>query len=137
MIEIIAKLVFDSWFDSTPPCRGDNSDDRHLIYEGGGVILDLILKQAAEGSCIQIGGQVLAADAAADELSNLTVLMEHGMDRAQTHTNALGEFGFHAVPNGSFDLCIVLGARRFQVSGLSCKTPRMWQVVPSRTSGAD
>jgi hypothetical protein len=137
MTEIIATLVFDSWMDSTPECRSTSPEDRHLIYEGGGIILDLLLKTGGEGACLHVGGQVLTADSAPGELSDMTVLMEHGPRRSSTHTNALGEFGFHAIPNGTFDLCIVLGKRRFQVQGLSCSEPKMWQVVSSLAGGGD
>ena len=46
-----------------------------------------------------------------------------------THTNALGEFSFRAVQNGTLDLAIILKDRRFIVRGLSNNEPRMWKVV--------
>ena len=137
MTEIIASLVFDSWMEATPELRGTNAEDRHLIYEGGGVILDLLLKQAKEGSCLHIGGQVLPGDDAAYSVSDVPVFMEQGQKRCYTHTNALGEFTFHSVPNGTLDLAITLGKRRFMVRGLSNDAPRMWRVVPSMAVGGD
>jgi hypothetical protein len=61
----------------------------------------------------------------------LPVCIKQGRHRSYTHTNALGEFAFHSVPNGTVDLSITFGTRRFIVRGLSNKEPRMWRVVPS------
>jgi hypothetical protein len=135
MTEIVASLVFDSWMESVPEIRGAGHEDRHLIYEGGGVILDLLLKQAKEGACLHVGGQVLPGDETLDSVSDVPVLMEQGPKRSFTHTNALGEFTFHSVQSGSFDLAITLGKRCFKVHGLSYKEPRMWRVEPSMAGG--
>jgi len=137
MTEIITTLVFDSRMESIPELRGPNVEDRHLIYEGGGVILDLLLKLAKEGSCLHVGGQVLPGEDTKDSVSDLPVLMEQGTKRSYTHTNALGEFTFHSIPNGRFDLAITLGGRRFKVRGLSNEQPRNWRVVPSMALGGD
>lgn len=137
MTEIVASLVFDSRMEWIPELRGPNAEDRHLIYEGGGVILDLLLKQAKEGHCLHVGGQVLPGEDTKEGVSDLPVSMEQGTKRCYTHTNALGEFTFHSVPNGRFDLAITLGKRRFKVRGLSNEQPRMWRVVPSMAMGGD
>ena len=131
MREIVASLVFDSWTQSVPELRSPALQDRHLIYEGGGVILDLLLKQAGDGTCLHIGGQVLPDEKALETVADVPVLMECGEHRACTHTNVLGEFTFHATPNGSFDLAVILKDRRFLVRGLSSSEPRRWQVVPT------
>ena len=136
MTEIIASLVFDSWIEDFPELRTSSAEDRHLIYEGGGVILDLLVKKARQGSCVHIGGQVLPDDDVADHVSDLTVVLEQGQQQCCTHTNALGEFSFHSVPNGTFDLAITFANRRFMVSGLSNKEPRMWRVVSTAAGGA-
>ena len=130
MKDIIGSLIFDSSLESIPELRAVALADRHLIYEGGGIVLDLLLKNQDEGTCIHIGGQVLPEDSACTSVSDLQVLMEQGASRVRTHTNALGEFTFHTVPNGTLDLAIILKDRRFAVRGLSNKEPRMWRVVP-------
>jgi hypothetical protein len=135
MTEIFASLVFDSWLEPIPDLRSSLPEDRHLIYEGGGVILDLLLKRQAKGTCIHIGGQVLPKDDAPTSVSDVQVLMEQGSHRSCTHTNALGEFTFHAVPNGSLNLSIVLRDRRFVVRGLSNEEPRMWRVSTAAVGG--
>ena len=137
MTDTIASLVFDSWTEPIPELRAQSLEDRHLIYEGGGVILDLLLKNNNNGACIHVGGQVLPDDADLSSVSDVQVLIEQGAKRSYTHTNALGEFTFHAVPNGTFDLAITLHNRRFIVRGLSNKEPRMWRVVPSMTIGGE
>jgi len=131
---VVPKLVFDSWQDASPACRSGRTEDRHLIYEGEGVILDLLLRQSADGSSIHVGGHVLA-NSSAEQVSGSAVVMEQGRRRMETQTNALGEFNFQTVPDRSFDLCIVLGRRRFEIRGLSAPRPRMWQVVPSMAGG--
>ncbi len=135
MKEVLASLVFDSWLEPIPELRASLLEDRHLIYEGGGVILDLLLKRQGKGTCIHIGGQVLPEDDALTSVGDVQVLMEQGAHRSCTYTNALGEFTFHAVPNGSLNLAIVLRDRRFVVRGLSNDEPRMWRVVSSVSAG--
>ena len=131
MKEILASLVFDSWLEPIPELRASLLEDRHLIFEGDGLILDLLLKKQAGGTCIHIGGQILCGTNAVRAVSAVPVLMEQGALRECTQTNALGEFTFHAVPNGSLNLAIVLRDRRFIVRGLSNEEPRMWRVVSS------
>jgi len=58
MKDIIGSLIFDSSLESLPELRAVALADRHLIYEGGGIVLDLLLKNQDEGTCIHIGGQV-------------------------------------------------------------------------------
>jgi hypothetical protein len=131
--EIHGKLVFDSWHDSVPDLRGNAGDERHLIYEGGGVLLDLLLKSSNEGSCLQIGGQVMPTDDLSQNVSHVPVFLENDRASARTHTNVLGEFSFQYAPaNGCFDISIVFGSRKFLVRGLDSNEPRNWQV---RTSG--
>jgi hypothetical protein len=137
MTEIIASLVFDSWMESTPELRVPEVEDRHLIYEGAGVILDLLLKRAKKGTCLHVGGQVLPGQNTKESVSDLPVSMEQGANRCYTHTNVLGEFTFHSISNGTFDLVITLGKRCFKVRGLSNDQPRMWRVVPSVAVGGD
>ena len=137
MKEVLASLVFDSWLEPIPELRASLLEDRHLIYEGGGVILDLLLKKQDKGTCIHIGGQVLPEDDVSTSVSDVQVLMEQGAHRSCTYTNALGEFTFHAVPNGSLNLAIVLRDRRFIVRGLSNEEPRMWRVVSTVPAGGD
>src|SRR5689334_20789535 len=134
MIEIIEfepALIFDSWLDAVPELRSAPAEERHLIYEGAGVILDLVLKSAEKGACLHIGGQILPAHKPLSAVSDLKVSMKHGGRKTHTYTNALGEFSFHAIPNGIFDLVIGFKDRQFNVLGLSLGDPRMWRVVPS------
>jgi hypothetical protein len=124
--------MFDSWNDDTPDVRGVGNHERHLIYEGGGVLLDLLLKPDTEGTCLQIGGQVLPTDDLSQSVSHMPVLLENGASCSRTHTNALGEFSFqHAPSNGCFDISIVFGPHRFLVRGLESNQPSKWQVVES------
>jgi hypothetical protein len=138
MNDIQGKLVFDSWNDSVPDLRGSATGERHLIYEGGGVLLDLLLRpannagNADKSACLQIGGQVMPTDDMSQSVSHVPVLLENGASCSRTHTNALGEFSFqHAPPNGCFDISIVFGSHRFVVRGLDSNQPRNWQVLDS------
>jgi hypothetical protein len=135
VIEIQGRIVFDSWHDAVPDLRGNPGDERHLIYEGGGVLLDLLLKPAGEGACLQIGGQVMPTDDLSQTVSHVPVFLDDGRASSRTHTNVLGEFSFQYAPdNGCFDICIVFGSRKFLVSGLDSKEPRNWQVLTSGSS---
>ena|SRR5262245_37156503 len=137
IIETKGTLIFDSWIDDLPELRGDNIEDRHLIYEGGGIILDLLIKMDETRNSLHVGGQVLPEGHSLDDVSDLRVSIEHGKGRSHTYTNALGEFAFHTVPNGTLDLAITLKDRRFTVYGLSNKEPRLWRIVPSMALGGD
>jgi hypothetical protein len=131
MKDILASLVYDSWTESIPELRSTALPGRHLIFEGNGLILDLLLKKEDGVAFIHVGGQILPGNDPLNTVSDVPVLIEHGASRKHTHTNALGEFAFHAVPNGSFDLTITLSDRRFMVRGLSNDEPRAWRVVAS------
>lgn len=130
MKDVLASLVYDSLTEPIPELRASVLRNRHLIFEGDGVILDLLFKKTGSGTCIHVGGQVLPGEGALDSVADVPVLMEHGSHCTCTHTNILGEFAFHAVPNGTFDLQITLKDRRFLVKGLSNTEPRMWSVMP-------
>jgi hypothetical protein len=136
MNEVIGILMFDSWIDDSPELRSSSlHHDRHLIYEGGGVILDLLLKQEKRRSSIQIGGQILPDDRTLESVSDLPVCIQQGKKRCYTHTNALGEFTFQSIPDEPVDLSITFGNRRFNVLGLGNKEPRMWRVEPAMAGG--
>jgi hypothetical protein len=130
MKDVLASLVYDSWTEPIPELRATGDRNRHLIFEGDGVILDLLLKKRGDDTLIHIGGQVLPGDNELDSVADVQVLMVQGSRRSRTYTNVLGEFAFHAVPSGSFDLTITLKDRRFIVRGLSNTEPRMWRVMP-------
>jgi hypothetical protein len=132
MTDYLGTLMFDSWNDDTPDVRGVNGHERHLIYEGGGVLLDLLLKPDVGGACLQIGGQVMPTEDVSESVSHVLVMLENGASCSRTHTNALGEFSFHHAPsNGCFDISIVFGPHRFVVRGLDSNQPSKWQVVES------
>lgn len=131
LIEVRGSLLFDSWFEEAPLIRNSAPADRHLIYEGGGVILDLLVKQSNGTPCLHVGGQVLPETDDLGNVSNVPIVIENGPDRTLTRTNPIGEFMFHSVPNGDFDLTILLEDRRFVVRGLSGSEPRDWQLAYS------
>ena len=134
-METFASLAYDSWTEAIPELRSSAFKERHLIYEGGGVILDLLLKKRPDGTCIDIGGQVLPEDGWTGSVSDVEVLIQQGTNSSHTHTNVLGEFAFHSVPGETLDLAITLKNQRFVVQGLSNTEPRMWRVVSSVPAG--
>ena len=129
VVEIRGSLLFDSWFDEVPLIRNSSPEDRHLIYEGGGVILDLLLKRSSGDPCLHLGGQVLPDPDSLVNVSNVPVMIENGRARTLTRTNPIGEFMFHSVSSKDFDLTILLEGRRFVVRGLSHSDPRNWQLT--------
>src|SRR5438132_9880685 len=98
-IDILASLVFDSWTEPIPELRASAARDRRLIFEGDGVILDLLIKEEDDSRCIHIGGQVLPGDEGLSTVSNIKVFVQQGSHRICTRTHALGEFTFHARPD--------------------------------------
>ena len=128
VVEIRGSLLFDSWFEEVPEVRNSSPEDRHLIYEGGGVILDLLVQRSNGDPCLHVGGQVLSDNDSEDDVSNLPVVIESGRKKTLTHTNPIGEFMFHKVSKGNLDLTILLEGRRFVVRGLARNDPREWQL---------
>jgi hypothetical protein len=132
MNAITAKLIFDSWFDVFPGVRSNGSLERHLIYEGGGVLLDLVLRRTDEDGYLDVGGQMLPADAGTETVFDGLVMLENGDGCLKTRTNALGEFAFHQIHlDGCFTISILTGERRLVVEGDSCADTRTWQVTPT------
>ena len=134
MKDVIASLAYDSWTQPKPELRSVPLPDRHLIFEGNGLILDLLLKKQGRGSSIHIGGQVLPGNNPLSAVSDVAVLMEQGDHRSSTRTNPLGEFAFDAMTNEAFDLVIILKRHRFVVRGLSNEELRDWQVLAGTAS---
>ena len=131
VVEIRGSLLFDSWCDEVPLVRNSSPEDRHLIYEGGGVILDLLVRNSNETPCLHVAGQVLSDTDSLDSVSNLPVVIEGERKRTLTRTNPIGEFMFHRVSSGKLDLTILLEGQRFVVRGLSRSDPRDWQLARS------
>lgn len=136
MEEIVMRLVFDSWADTLPETRSKAIVERHLVYEGSGIMLDLVLKMAAAGSKLEIEGQVVPQDGAAEFVCEIPVLIENGTQHARTRTNALGEFSLSTnVANESLELAIAFGEKRVIVRGLDSVQPRNWQVLAPAVAG--
>jgi hypothetical protein len=125
--EIVASLVFDSWVNRCPDVRcAAGTENRHLIYEGERVVLDLLIRQMPEDQSLRVSGQILHGPSemeSFDEVSNLAVSMERGESLFSLRTNALGEFIFKSIPDGVWNLTIAFGERRFVVRGLSARGP--------------
>lgn len=134
-VDIFSSLVFDSWIEPFPELRAPGVRDRHLIFEGDGVVLDLLIRAEDDRKCIHIGGQVLPGDEPISAVSNVKVLVQQGTRRTCTHTNALGEFTFHVDRDEMFNLTISLKNRRFMVRGLSHADPRLWRIVAVAAGG--
>ena len=126
--EVRASLVLDSSTEAIPVIRSRAIEDRHLIYEGGGVILDLVLKKSDDGHSVRVGGQVLPESDSMDGVANVPVIMESGSGRSSTQTNQIGEFALQTAHDKTVDLTIMLRDRRFLVRGLTWDDPKDWQV---------
>jgi len=135
MTNVTATVVFDSWLDSAPERRSGRPADRHLIYEGGGILLDLLLKQTGQESCLQVGGQILCMDASTGSVAGIVVQVNSAGQCFATQTNALGEFSFQSVPRLSLELYIVLLNQRICVRGLTLDEPHLWQVTSMMAAG--
>jgi hypothetical protein len=139
--EIVASIFFDSWLEESPELRAEGSaDDRHLIYEGQGVILDLLIRQLPDSASSHIGGQVLLASSDMEnfhEVANLAVSMERGDSPISTSTNATGEFTFKRVPEGIWNLTVTLSERRFVVRGLSNQELPGWRSASDKDIGGN
>jgi hypothetical protein len=120
-MEVEGSLVFDSWVNHCPALRdAASAENRHLIYEGQGVILDLLVRPMPGEQTLRMSGQILHGFGemkSFDDVSNLAVSMEMETDgRAfSLRTNALGEFIFNGIPDGVWNLTIAFHERAFVV----------------------
>ena len=129
MTPVIASLVYDSWVHKVPKLRSARAPDRHLVFQGNGLILDLLMRIQGNDTCIHIGGQILPGDGPLNTVSDVEVSIKQGTRLLCTRTNALGEFAFHGVPNAVLDLALIWKGHKFTVRGLSNVEPRDWQIV--------
>ena len=127
-IEVVGSLVFDSWTNHCPDLRdAAPAENRHLIYEGAGVILDLLIRGMPDDQSMRISGQILHGMCemeSFEEVSSLPVLIQRDDSCFSLRTNALGEFMFNNIPNGVWNLTIAFGERPFVVRGLSAQEAR-------------
>ena len=133
-VDIQGSLLFDSWFEDVPLVRDSAHKDRHLIYEGGGVILDLLVRRSNGDSCLHVGGQVLPDGEGGEDVGDLPIVIQRGHEQTHTRTNPIGEFMFHANSTDDFDITIELRQKRFVVRGLSYSNPREWHLAYSNGS---
>jgi len=129
--EVVAAVVFDSWINHCPDLRdAANAENRHLICEGAGVILDLLIRQMPDDRSLRVSGQILHGMSEMEsfkDVSNLLVSMEsteHQDRHFSLRTNALGEFIFNNIPEGVWNMTIRFQPRSFVVRGLSSRAPR-------------
>ncbi len=134
MTDVTGIVVFDSRMHEVPELRSDELPDRHLVFEGNGLVLDLMLREESGMQSMLVGGQILPRNDALSIVAGIEVLMKQGVRRWSTTTNALGEFAFNTIPNGIVDLVITLKDYRFVVLGLSNEAPRSWKVVATSLS---
>jgi hypothetical protein len=131
----IGELIFDSWSNGSPELRGRKHENRHLIYEGASVTLDLLVKRSRKGLC-EVSGHVLPSKNTPGTASNLIVHIEQGNCHYFTHTNRLGEFIFQGVPNRKFDLGVILPDARFMIRGLSNADLHAWRIKSTHNGKA-
>ena len=121
-MEIVGSLVFDSWVNHCPALRDANvAENRHLIYQNDGVILDVLIRRSPNEPSFRLSGQILHGFQlmkSFDDVANLPVTMEQDASRLALRTNALGEFNFNSIPEGVWNLAIDFGERAFVVRGL-------------------
>ena len=121
-IEVVASLLFDSWIHLSPDSRDDTgSRTRHLIYEGQGVFLDLLVHRPSGNTSSRVSGQIvrgLRERESFGKVSNLLVSLENENGRLALRTNTLGEFTFNGIPDGVWNLTIGFQERPFIVQGI-------------------
>jgi hypothetical protein len=121
-MEITGSLVFDSWVNHCPALRDANvAENRHLIYQGQGVILDLLIRRLPDEQSLRVSGQILHGIQemkSFEDVADLPVEMEQDGNRFALRTNALGEFIFNGVPDGVWNLTIDFDEGAFVVRGI-------------------
>jgi len=115
--ESLAKLVFDSFQEPAPVgVRGRFSPNRHVVFDDGGLLVDLRLEVEDGARRQAIAGQLQSQDLEAKQLEGLPLmLVAEGRVIECTRTTALGEFLFRNVPCQDLSLYVACADRMVRV----------------------
>lgn len=117
---MVASLVFDSLAQAQPVgVRQAEPAARQYVYRANDWDVDLSFEVGEEPETINITGQVLKSETAAEEVANIPVhLGQEGKILASTVTDRLGEFTFDHVASGTYDLSIELHDQQLWIEPL-------------------
>ena len=105
--EIIASLVYDSLNEPLPlGVRKRDLPARQALYKTDGMQLDLKIEVGDENGLII--GQIVADQSGLDIVGLQIELTDKGEVIGKSRTNALGEFIFQGLPDGNYELQVVL-----------------------------
>jgi hypothetical protein len=111
LVSVIAKTLFDSFQQPLPAgARQSMITERQVLYEAGGMMLDLkVEKTNDEGEHVIIGQLVPQDSSSVKSFDGFDVQLSEGDQVIQaTKSNDLGEFVFHIVPRRQYELEIQL-----------------------------
>ena len=105
--EIVASLVYDSFNEPLPlGVRQRDLPARQALYKTDSLQLDLKIEVGDEKGLII--GQIVADKSDVDIAGLQIELTDKGEVISKSRTNALGEFVFEGLPNGNYELQVVL-----------------------------
>jgi hypothetical protein len=117
----LARLIFDS--RSQPALagvRGGTAGPDRFVFQGGSLVLDVMVEPRLEGEPISLLGQIFDPQNPADLYDNLPVaLVRDAGEMARTTTNRAGEFHLSFTPDQNLLLVVQLRHQAVLVSPLT------------------
>ena len=114
---VVAVLSFDSYLQlSSAATRGGTSRARQMLFTAEQVDIDLKIKPGREDH--ELFGQVLDARQSTGFLPAFVSLQNTEGQQRATETDSLGQFAFHGVSSGTYDLVFDLDDQEIAVMGL-------------------
>ena len=114
---VVAVLSFDSHLQlSSTATRGGNTRARQMLFTAEQVDIDLKIKPGREDH--ELLGQVLDIRQSTGFLPAFVSLQNNEGQQRATETDSLGQFAFHGITSGTYDLVFDLDDQEIAITGL-------------------
>lgn len=113
---VIAVLSFDNRLQLSSAATRGTTRARQMLFTAEQVDIDLKIKPGGEDH--ELLGQVLDARQSKGFLPAFVSLQNKEGQQRATETDSLGQFAFHGVPSGTYDLVFDLDDQEIAVTGL-------------------
>ena len=113
---VVAVLSFDNRLQLSSAATRGTTRARQMLFTTEQVDIDLKIKPGREDH--ELLGQVLDIRQSTGFLPAFVSLQSNGGQQRATETDSLGQFAFHGVPSGTYDLVFDLDDQEIAVTGL-------------------
>lgn len=113
---MVAALTFDSHLQLSSAAMRGSGRARQMLFTAEQVDIDLQIKSGRSDH--QLLGQVLDTRHSGGSISAFVSLQNNEGQQRATETDSLGQFAFHGVSSGTYDLVFDLDDQEISVTGL-------------------